>query len=90
MKKRIKRYIKFLTVKYIPGTSKLCALEAQRLAKYLTDNYDESQQLILLDELDDIIIQHRNKQIEEKEKLILDEKNNLISLQNNLEKLINR
>lgn len=90
MKKHIKGYIKFLINRYIPGTSQLAALEAQRLGKYLTDNYDEGQQFIVLDELTNNIIEHRKKQIEDKKQVIIDEKSHLESLKNNLEKLINK
>jgi hypothetical protein len=90
MKLKLFRYIKYRLYKYIPGTSQLAALEAQRLGKYLSENYTEGQQLIILDELHNNICEHRRKQIEEKEQLIIDESNHLKSLQNNLEKLINR
>lgn len=51
MFKRLKRYIVYKFIQYIPGTSKLATMEAKRLAKFIFDNYDEHQRLIFLEEL---------------------------------------
>lgn len=63
MKKRIIKWIKYKFISYIPGTSKIASTEALRLSKYLTDNFDTSQQLIVLEELKKNIIAYRNAEI---------------------------
>jgi hypothetical protein len=63
MKKRIKRWLKHKFVSYIPGTSKLASMEALRLSKYLTENFDTTQQLIIIEELKENIIAFRNAEI---------------------------
>jgi len=63
MKKRLIKWFRYKFVKYIPGTSKLASMEALRLSKYLVDNFDIGQQLIVLEELKENIISHRNIEI---------------------------
>lgn len=80
MKKRLFR----LFIRYIPGTSKLASLEASRIAKYLCDNYNIHQQLIVYEEIKQNLIIRREKQIQEEEIIIENKKKYLQKLKNNL------
>jgi len=63
MKKRLMKWLKYKFIKYIPGTSKLASMEALRLSKYIVNNFDLTQQLIILEEVKENIISHRNIEI---------------------------
>lgn len=63
MKKRFKKWWVHLFIRYIPGTSKLASLEALRISSYITNNFDLSQQLIILEEIKDNMISYRNTEI---------------------------
>jgi len=86
--KRIKRWINYLLVRFVPGTSKLAVMEAKRLSEHIFDNYDEHQQLIILDELKSNLIEMRQNQIKNKELQIITSNSELKVLQSNLEKLL--
>lgn len=84
MKKRLLRFIKYLWVRYIPGTSQLTVMEAQRITKYFVENFNEHQQCILLDEIKQNLIMHRENQIIESELLIESELKRKQQLKTNL------
>jgi hypothetical protein len=86
--KRIKRWINYLLVRFVPGTSKLAVMEAKRLSEHIFDNYDEHQQLIILDELKSNLIEMRQNQIKNKQIHIITSNSELRVLQSNLEKLL--
>lgn len=87
MKKRLMKWFRYKFVKYIPGTSRLASMEALRLSKYLTENFDTSQQLIVLEELKENIIAYRNLEIISKIEDIELCNRQLASLKVNLSKL---
>ena len=87
MMRRFKRYISYWFVRYIPGTSKLATMEAKRLAKFIFDNYDEHQQLIILEELKLELIDLSENQIKNKEIELLQAEVNLKRLKTNFDKL---
>lgn len=87
MKKRIKKWLKYILVKYIPSSNQLAALEANRLSEYVTLNYDCNQQLIILEEFKESIIEHRKNQIILKQLEIEENKKEELALQRNLVKL---
>lgn len=89
MKNRIIKWFKFYYVKYIPSTTKIAALEAKRLSKFICENYDENQQKIIKEEIENNIIEYRRQQIINQQQLIIDENKRLERLQNNLITLIN-
>jgi len=88
MKKRIHNWLQSLVIRYIPGTTKLATMEAQRLAKYLTENYSPHQQLLIIDEMKHNIATYRKAEITAEEILIATSQNKLKSLETNLSKLI--
>ena len=65
--KRVKKWINYLLVRFVPGTSKLAVMEAKRLSTHIFDNYSEHQQLIILDEIKINLIEMRENQIKNKE-----------------------
>ena len=89
MFKRLQRYIRYKFVAYIPGTSKIVEMEAKRLSSYIFDNYNENEQLTMLELLKTQFIDYRETQIKNKELLLLQEEINLKNLKVNLDKLKN-
>lgn len=88
MKQRVKNWIKYLMIKYIPSSSQLAVLEANRLSDFITENYDCNQQLIILEELKHNIIEFRKNQIVLHQIKMEEEKKFNENLQRNLDKLI--
>jgi len=87
MLRRFKKYVSYLLVRYIPGTSKLATMEAKRLAKYIFDNYDEHQRLIVLEELKQELIDLSENHIKNKEIELTEAEVNLRRLKANFGKL---
>jgi len=86
--KRLKRWINYLLVRFVPGTSKLATMEAKRLSEHIFENYDEYQQLIILDELKNNLVEMRQNQIKNMELEIIKNNSDLKFLESNLEKLL--
>ena len=88
MKRRIKSWLNYLTVRYIPSIQQIAQLEAKRLVNYITENYSREDQKYLLDEISKNLIEFRKQEIEDK--IIELEKNEaeLVSLHKNLEELL--
>ena len=84
MKKRLYRYFTRIFIKYIPGTSKLTSLEAQRLSNYLIQNFDEHQQIVILEEMKHNLIIYREQQIINQKDNIENQKKYLVRLERNL------
>ena len=87
MIKRLKKYITYKFVSYVPGTSKLATMEAKRLAKFIFDNYDEHQRLIILEELKLELIDLSENHIKDEEIKITESEVNLRRLKANFSKL---
>ena len=87
MKERIKKWWLHLFWKYTATNKKIVELEALRYCNYITDSYDENQQIFILKELHKELINHREEQIKNKHVLILQEQQNIEKLESNLEKL---
>jgi hypothetical protein len=87
MLRRFKRYISYVFVRYIPGTSKLATMEAKRLAKFVFDNYDEHQRLLILDEMKQELIDMTENQIKNDEIKLMEAEINLKRLKTNFNKL---
>ena len=87
MIRRFKRYISYLLVRYIPGTSKLATMEAKRLAKYIFDNYDDHQRLIIVEELKLELIDLSENHIKDEEVKLTEAEVNLRRLKANFGKL---
>ena len=89
MKERLKKFINYLIVKYVPCSDKIVEKEAYRLSKFISDNYNENEQIMILTQLKLNIIEHRENQIKNKNLLLLQEESNLKYLNQNLQTLIN-
>ena len=89
MKKRLYRYFIYMFIRYIPGTSKLTSLEARRLSKYLIENFDEHQQIVILEEIKHNLIIYREQQIINQKDNIENQKKYLVRLERNLITLSN-
>lgn len=87
MLRRFKKYVSYLLVRYIPGTSKLATMEAKRLAKHIFDNYDEHQRLIILEELKLEVIDLSENHIKDEEVKLTEAEVNLRRLKANFGKL---
>lgn len=87
MFKRFKRYLTYIFVRYIPGTSKLAVMEAKRLSQHIFDNYDAHQRLIIIDEIKLNIIELSENEIKNKEIEIIESQGDLKYLKTNLDKL---
>lgn len=88
MKQRIKNWFQYILIRYIPSSSKLAALEANRLSEYITSNYDCNQQSIIIDELHNHIVEFRKNEIVLKQLEIEKNKEEEEKLQKNLVKLL--
>ena len=86
--KRFKRFIKHLFVRYVPSSQLIVDNEAKRLTKFITDNYNENEQILILNKIKENLIDYRNDQIKNKEILIIQEKSDLGRLNKNLERLV--
>lgn len=84
---RFKRYITYKFIGYVPGTSKLATMEAKRLAKYIFDNYDEHQRLIILEEVKLEVIDMSENHIKNEEIKLTEAEVNLRRLKANFGKL---
>lgn len=87
MLRRLKRYIIYKFVGYVPGTSKLAVMEAKRLADHIFEHWDENSQLIILEELKINMIEKRENQIKNEEIEIIQKQDNLKYLNANFNKL---
>ena len=87
MKERIEKWWLHLFWKYTATNKKIVELEALRYCNYITDSYDENQQIFILKELHKELINHREEQIKNKGIEILQKKQELTDLETNLEKL---
>lgn len=87
MLRRLKRYITYKFIGYVPGTSKLATMEAKRLAKYIFDNYDDHQRLLILEELKLELIDLSENHIKDEEIRLTEIEINLRRLKANFGKL---
>ena len=87
MKERIKKWWLHLFWKYTATNKKIVELEALRYCNYVTDSYDENQQIFILKEFQKELINHREEQIKHKGVKKKKKKQELTDLETNLEKL---
>ena len=88
MKRRIKKLINYLLVRYVPSSNLLVSNESKRLTKFITDNYNEAEQIIIVEQMKTLLIDYRHNQIKNKELLIMREESELKYLNKNLQKLV--
>ncbi len=86
--KRFKKYLKHLFIRYVPSSQLLVENEAQRLTKFITDNYNENEQILMIGKIKENLIEYRSNQIKNKEILIIQEESDLRRLNKNLDRLI--
>lgn len=89
MKRRLQKYIAYIFVSYVPGTSKLATMEAMRLSKYIFETYTGHQQLIILDEIKNNLKELHETQIRNEELKIFQSEIELKNLKSNFNKLNN-
>lgn len=87
MTQRVKKWWLHLFWKYTATNKKIVELEGLRYCNYITDSYDENQQIFILKELHKELINHREEQIKNKGVQILQEQQNLEALETNLNKI---
>ena len=87
MKQRFKKWWLHLFWKYTATNKKIVELETLRYCNYITDSYDENQQIFILKELHKELINHREEKKKNKGIQILQEQQNLVDLETNLQKL---
>lgn len=87
MKKRILNWLYHKIHRYTPGTSKLADSEAKRYCQYITESYNEIEQLIILKNLKAHLEEYRENQIKNKELLIIQTEDSIKILNTNLEKI---
>jgi|688.fasta_scaffold145460_4 hypothetical protein len=88
MKKRIKKWFKHWLIRYVPSSQLIVDNESKRLTKFITDNYNEDEQILIKNKIEEYLIDYRHNQIKNKEILIIQEETDLRRLNKNLEKLV--
>jgi hypothetical protein len=88
MKDRVKSWLNYLTVRYIPSIQQIAQLEAKRLVVYITENYSRDDQKYLIDEMSKNLIEFRKQEIEDKIIELEQNEAELVSLHKNLEELL--
>lgn len=89
MKKRFFKWLNHLYWKYTAGSSKISTLEAKRYCDYLTENYNETEQLFILKDLHKHLTEYRENQIKNTEIELIQQKDKLEVLKKSLEKINN-
>lgn len=87
MIRRFKRYLTYKFISYIPGTSKLATMEAKRLARFIFDNYDDHQRLLVVEELKLELVDLSENHIKNEEIKLIGVETNLRRLKVNFSKL---
>jgi len=67
MRNRFKKYILYKFIQYIPGASKIAKEESRKLAKYVFDNFSETDRLLIMTEMRQHLIDLINQQVTVKE-----------------------
>ena len=87
--KRFNKWLKHCFIQYVPSSTKLVDNEAKRLTKFITSNYTENEQIVILKKMREYTVDHSENQLKDKELLIIDETSNLKHLNENLTILVN-
>lgn len=87
MLRRFKRYITYKFIGYVPGTSKLASMEAKRLSQYIFDNWDETSQITIMNDIKLHLIEMRENQIKNEDIKLLQIQDKLNYLNANIDKL---
>ena len=87
MKNRFKRYMLYLFIQYVPGANKIAKQEAKTLARYIFDNFSETDRVVILTEMKHHLIEFMSNQIQEKEIELRKQSEEIESLTKTLNKL---
>ena len=87
MKNRFLKWLLHLYWKYTASSKQISNLEAKRYCDYLTENYNEIEQLFILKELHKCLIEYRENQIKNTDIEIIEKKDTISVLNDNLDKL---
>ena len=88
MKKRIKLWINHILWQYSPPMKKILDKEASRYFKYLKENYEESQQFLILKQLKHELLDFCEEEIKNKEIEIVENQEKIKILTSTIEKTI--
>lgn len=87
LKKRWRNIFTYLFVRYTPSSRKLVSIEAKRLCKFITENYDYDQHLKILKHLQSNLIEYSKNEIIKKYENIELNKHDIDTITNNITKL---
>lgn len=87
MKKRFLNWLTRIFIRYIPSSRKITSLEAKRISIYITENYDYSQHVTMLNEIKYHLAEFSKNEIVKKLENIDINKLDIDKISENLEKL---
>ena len=87
MKKRLNKWIAFQLNRFVPSSRRICSLEAKRLGKFIVENYDYNQHLIILEDMKKYLSEYTRNEIINKSETINDSQLDINRLNFNLDKL---
>ena len=74
-------------VRFVPSSRRICSLEAKRLGKFIVENYDYNQHLIILEDMKKYLSEYTKNEITNKLETINDSQLDIVRLNSNLDKL---
>ena len=87
MKKRLSKWIAFQLTRFVPSSRRICSLEAKRLGKFIVENYDYNQHLIILEDMKKYLSEYTKNEITNKLETINNSQSDILRLNSNLDKL---
>ena len=87
MKKRLSKWVSFQLTRFVPSSRRICSLEAKRLGKFIVENYDYNQHLIILEDMKKYLSEYAKNEIIKKSETINDSQLDIVRLNSNLDKL---
>ena len=87
MKKRLSKWITFQLTRFVPSSRRIGSLEAKRLGKFIVENYDYNQHLIILEDMKKYLSEYTKNEIIKKSETINDSQLDIVRLNSNLDKL---
>ena len=87
MKKRLSKWLAYQFVRFVPSSRRICSLEAKRLGKFIVENYDYNQHLIILEDMKKYLSEYAKNEIIKKSETINDSQLDIVRLNSNLDKL---
>ena len=87
MKKRLRRWLAYQFVRFVPSSRRICSLEAKRLGEFIVTNYDYNQHPLLLEDIKQYILDYTKDEIVKKLDNINNSQLDINRLNSNLDKL---